>query len=96
MSDRSELFRLNVESDLNDVGEVSLLMDGETGTWRLFFGDAESVDLTLAQLRELHSKLGEVLWQISSDDRGWNAETRKKELIASYDDPTYIPNNSGT
>ena len=78
MSDRQKLFQFY--TNLERTQSVALYMDGESGTWRLYFEPSrECVDLTLHQLWFLRNRLNLVLENIRNDPEKWNAEVRARK-----------------
>jgi hypothetical protein len=84
MSDRRLVIEL---SPLEDGHSLRLIMDGETGTWRLFIETAEAipaglgefiaeVELSLSDLKYLSKALGKALDDIESLPEIYNAEVR--------------------
>lgn len=55
---------------------ITLYMDGESGTWRLFVDERGNSDFTLQALVEFRDRLNTVLTNIDRDPDSFNAEVR--------------------
>ena len=74
MSDRTSLFKIPTGVDGLDV---ELFMDGQSGTWRLFFHPSlECVDFKLEAMRNFTNQLLMVLADIDEKPDEYNAELR--------------------
>lgn len=81
MSDRRCVIDMPTNARSN-TGRMTLFMDGDTGTWRLFLENPENpvgqcVDLSLETLRVLTEKLRQVLMDIERQPDLFNAELRR-------------------
>lgn len=72
MSDRSCLIEIGQHLQPDSL---SLVMDGESGTWRLFVG-RENIDFSLEGLREFTKQIQRVITDIEADPETYNAELR--------------------
>ena len=80
MSDRTRVIDMESRPSTKhcSADRVTLYMDGESGTWRLFVDRRGNSDFTLDALREFHARLGNVLADIERDPDTFNAEVRMK------------------
>jgi len=82
MSDRRVVLTISGEPYSDQIDRtLTVFMDGDTGTWRIFVEPMDShycIDLTYSQLVELRDGLSEVIADIAKKPNDFDARVRSK------------------